>query len=200
MMTLLNKTRLSKALELAGSYLEDRGISVEVVGIGGSALLLLGFIERPTQDLDLIASVESGTYLKLDELPQVLRETRDAVAAQLELAPDWINTEPCDVMDHGLPDGFADRCIKQTYGSLTLHLASRFDQICLKLHAAADRGDPKGKHAHDLWALSPTGDELVTAARWAQTHDPSQGFRSVLLLVLTDFGVENADNQLSPSV
>jgi len=26
-MTLLNKTRLSEALELAGSYLEDRGIS-----------------------------------------------------------------------------------------------------------------------------------------------------------------------------
>jgi hypothetical protein len=200
MVALVNKARLTEALHLAGSYLEDRGISFEVVAIGGSALLLLGLIERPTQDLDLIASVVAGAYLKLDDLPPALRETRDAVAAQLDLAPDWINTEPSDVMDHGLPDGFADRCVKQTYGSLTLHLASRFDQICLKLHAAADRGDPKGKHAHDLRALSPTADELVTAARWAQTHDPSQGFRSVLLVVLTDFGVENADNELARGV
>ncbi len=200
MSTLLNKARLREALELAGTYLEDRGITIEVVGIGGSALLLLGVIERPTQDLDLIAVVESGTYLKLDELPPVLAETRDAVAAHLDLAPDWINTEPSDVMDHGLPIGFADRSVKETYGSLTLHLAGRFDQICLKLHAAADRGDPKGKHAHDLRALAPTAGELVTAARWAQTHDPSSGFRSVLVLVLTDFGVEDADSELVPGV
>jgi len=200
MSVLLNKARLREALRLAGSYLEDRGSTIEVVGIGGSALLLLGFIERPTQDLDLIAVVESGTYLKLDKLPPLLAETRDAVAAHLDLAPDWINTEPSDVMDHGLPNGFADRCVKETYGSLTLHLAGRLDQICLKLHAAADRGDPKGKHAHDLRALAPTADELVTAARWAQTHDPSQGFRSVLVLVLTDLGVEDADHQVAPGV
>jgi hypothetical protein len=42
---------------LIGAYLEDRGESLEVVGIGGSALLLLGMIERPTQDLDLVAEV-----------------------------------------------------------------------------------------------------------------------------------------------
>ncbi len=200
MNSLLNRTRLREALELAGSYLEDRGTTVEVVGIGGSALLLLGIIERPTQDLDLIAEVESGIYLKLDELPPVLAQTRDAVAAHLDLAPDWINTGPSDVMDHGLPDGFADRCVKESYGSLTLHLASRFDQICLKLHAAADHGDPNGKHAHDLRALAPTSDELVTAARWAQTHDPSPGFRTVLVLVLTDLGVEDAESQLVPGL
>jgi hypothetical protein len=70
----------------------------------------------------------------------------------------------------------------------------------LKLHAAADRGDPTGKHAHDLRALEPTADELVTAARWAQTHDPSAGFRSVLVLVLTDLGVEDADRKLAPGL
>ena len=163
MSKLLNKARLREALELAGSYMEDRGITIEVVGIGGSALLLLGVIERPTQNLDLIAVVESGTYLKLDELPPVLAETLDAVAAHLDLAPDWINTEPSDVMDHGLPIGFADRSVKETYGSLTLHLASRFDQICLKLHATADRGDPKGSnrqtHGHDLCRVKECNDQ-----------------------------------------
>ncbi len=199
-MNSLNRTRLGEALELVGSYLEDREYSIEVVAIGGSALLLLGVIERPTQDLDLIAEVRSGTFVKLEEVPPILKETSDAVGDHLDLAPDWINTEPCDVMDHGLPDGFADRCVRKTYGSLTLCLAGRFDLTCLKLHAAADRGDPEGKHAYDLRALSPTADELVAAARWAQTHDPSQGFRSVLVLVLTDLGVEDAEKQLAPGV
>ena len=54
---ILNRKSLREALELIGAYLEDRGESVEVVGIGGSALLLLGMIERPTQDLDLVAEV-----------------------------------------------------------------------------------------------------------------------------------------------
>ena len=193
----LDKARLREALELAGTYLEDRGLSFEVVAIGGSALLLLGVIDRPTQDLDLIALVESGSYHKLEELPPALAETRDAVAAHLDLAPDWINTGPCDVMDHGLPEGFAGRCLSETFGSLTLHIAGRFDQICLKLHAAADRGDPTGKHAHDLGALEPTAGELVVAARWAQTHDPSAGFRAVLVLVLTDLGVEDAEEKLA---
>lgn len=200
MAMLLNRKSLREALELIGAYLEDRGESLEVVGIGGSALLLLGMIERPTQDLDLIAEVVDGVYVKLEELPPVLAESRDAVAAHLGLDPDWLNNAPSDVMDHGLPDGFARRSIIEKYGSLTLHLAGRFDQICLKLHAAADRGDPEGKHAHDLRALSPTGDELVQAARWAQTHDPSEGFRSVLALVLTDFGVENAETRLAPGL
>ncbi len=133
MSALLGRARLQEALELAGSYLQDRGCAFEVVAIGGSALLLLGAIERPTQDLDLIALVESGSYQKLEKLPSVLRETRDAVAAHLDLAPDWINTGPSDVMDHGLPEGFAGRCIRQTYGALVLHVAGRFDQICFNL-------------------------------------------------------------------
>jgi hypothetical protein len=57
MAMILNRKSLREALELIGAYLEDRGESLEVVGIGGSALLLLGMIERPTQDLDLVAEV-----------------------------------------------------------------------------------------------------------------------------------------------
>lgn len=198
MKKLINETRLRIALELAGAHLEDRGLCIEVVAIGGSALLLLGIIERPTQDLDLIAVVEDGALRKLELLPPVLEETRDAVAAHLDLASDWLNTEPSSVMDLGLPEGFQGRCIQETFGSLTLHLAGRFDQICLKLHAAADRGDPRGKHALDLRALQPTRNELVRAARWSQTHDPSAGFQSILINVLLGFGVKDADKKLLP--
>jgi hypothetical protein len=92
----------------------------------------------------------------------------------------------------GLPDGFMERLTRREYGaSLTVRYASRIDQIHFKLHATVDRGG--GKHFADLRALEPTPDELVAAARWARTHDPSEGFRIVLLEVLAYFGVNDAN-------
>jgi len=99
-----------------------------------------------------------------------------------------------------LPERFAERVETRHFGGLTLHLASRRDQIFFKLHAAADRGDPQGKHAVDLRALHPTREELIEGARWCQTHDPSTGFRQVLLLVLADFGIDDADTHLRPGI
>jgi hypothetical protein len=40
--------------------LQERGFSCELVAAGGSALLLLGLLERPTRDLDVVALVEGG--------------------------------------------------------------------------------------------------------------------------------------------
>jgi hypothetical protein len=196
MSLIANRKRLEDALTIAGAYLADRGVRIEVVAIGGCALLLRGIIDRPTQDLDLIATVEHGKLTKLESLPAILRETRDLVARQFDLAPDWLNVEPSSVMDHGLPSGFLGRCVERSFEGLVIQVAGNFDLICLKLHAATDRGDPLGKHALDLRALSPTRDELIEAAKWAQQHDPSAGFRSVLLQVLRDFGVNDADEHL----
>jgi hypothetical protein len=50
-----------------------------------------------------------------------------------------------------------------------------------------------GKHEADLRALEPTRDELIEAARWTITHDPSEGFRTELLGALAHLGVEDAD-------
>ena len=44
-----------------------------------------------------------------------------------------------------------------------------------------------------LTALKPTRDELVAAARWSRTHDPSPGYRSVLIAALAALGVEDAN-------
>lgn len=91
-------------------------------------------------------------------------------------------------MDLGLPVGFSGRLETRRYGGLTLHLASRRDQIAFKLYAAVDQG-PGSKHVEDLRALAPTPEELVHAARWARTHDPSEGFRSELRAALRHFGI-----------
>jgi hypothetical protein len=84
-----------------------------------------------------------------------------------------------------------DRWQTESFGDhLTVRWISRLDQTHLKLYAAVDRG---GKHVRDLEALTPTGDELVAAARWARTHDPSEGFLEVLIEALNYFGVTDAD-------
>ena len=46
------------------------------------------------------------------------------------------------------------------------------------LAAAADQ--PGSYHVADLHVLAPTDDELVAGARWARSHDPSEGYRSAL--------------------
>jgi hypothetical protein len=72
---------------------------------------------------------------------------------------------------------------------LEVLFASRVDQIHLKLYATVDQG--AGKHLNDLQALIPTERELLDAASWSQTHDPSDGYRSVLARVLSYFGIDD---------
>ncbi|MFN8635489.1 MAG: hypothetical protein U0893_16710, partial [Chloroflexota bacterium] len=102
---------------------------------------------------------------------------------------------PADLLTFGLPEGFQERVERRTYGSLTLHIASRLDQIHLKLYAAVDQG-PRSKHVADLRLMSPTTDELVAAARWTRQHDPSEPFREELMKALQDFGVTDAEHQV----
>jgi hypothetical protein len=95
-------------------------------------------------------------------------------------------------MDFGLPNGFMDRVETQRFGDgLTVHFASRLDQLHFKLYALVDQG--AGKHEQDLRALNPTAGELIQASRWARSHDPSEGFRGMLERALRYLGVEDAD-------
>lgn len=186
----LDDRSLPRALDALGELLGSRGLSYEVVAVGGSALVLLGFIHRATRDLDLVAFVEAGRLVRVDRIPAPLAESVADVARVLGLRSDWLNSGPASLQDLGLPDGFAQRLETRHYGGLTLHLASRLDHIALKLYAAVDQG-PDSKHAADLVALAPSPHELLGAARWARTHDPSEGFRTELMRALRHFGVES---------
>jgi hypothetical protein len=59
------------------------------------------------------------------------------------------------------------------------------------LYATVDQG--AGKHLDDLEALQPTHQELLDAARWSRSHDPSAGYLIVLKQVLTHFGVDGGN-------
>jgi len=65
------------------------------------------------------------------------------------------------------------------------------DQIHFKLFAMVDQAG--GRHEADLRALHPRNDELIAAARWSITQDPSPGYRMVLMDALSALGVEDAD-------
>ncbi len=181
---------LEQALDMLGQLLADRGEYHEVVIIGGGGLLLLRYIERTTKDLDLIALVKEGKLITPNPLPHGLLQAVDEVGRALELGKEWFNTGPASLLDLGLPSGFEKRMQTSRYGSLIVHLASRFDQICFKLYAAIDQG-PYSKHFSDLKVLSPTREELVTAKEWCITQDASQEFvteldKAVYALETTD--------------
>jgi len=170
---------LEQALDALGQVLADRGQVQEVVAIGGGSLLLLGLIQRPTKDIDLVALVEDGGYLCAEPLPAELKTAIKDVGVALGLADDWMNAGPADLLRLGLPEGFEQRTVSRTYGALTVHVASRFDQICFKLYASVDRG-PQSKHFADLRQLAPTTEELDRAQSWCLTHDPSAPFADQL--------------------
>ena len=84
------------------------------------------------------------------------------------------------------------RVVTRHYGpALDVHFAGRTDQIHFKIFAMVDQGG--GRHEADPRALHPTAAELIAAARWSITQDPSPGYRSALVEALRYLGVDNAD-------
>lgn len=192
---MLSSDQLESLLEALGALLQARGHTYALVTVGGGSLLLLKLSVRPTRDLDVIALADGHAYRKIDPLPAPLVEAARDVGIAVGAGENWLNAGPASLMDFGLPPGFAERAEVRRYGSLTLHIAARFDQICFKLYAAVDQG-PASKHLDDLRLLEPTLAELVEASRWSTTHDPSEGYRSQLVALLQILGVPDADGQL----
>jgi Nucleotidyltransferase of unknown function (DUF6036) len=182
-----------RILYALAEQLAARGERFELVVIGGSALLALGLIERTTKDVDIVA-LRSGDDLEgADPLPKGLRIAGDLVARDFSLPLEWLNAGPAKLLDFGFPEGFIDRLEKRDFGTgLVVYFASRLDQIHFKLYAAVDEGGP-GKHEADLRALAPTEAELIAAARWSRSHDPSDGYAQELRGALEYLGVADVD-------
>jgi len=187
--------RLEELLEALGQLLEAQGHTYTLITVGGGSLLLQRLSVRPTRDLDVIAVGNGEALRKADVLPTPLLAAARDVGVAAGVGENWLNAGPAGLMDLGLPAGFDERAEVRRFGGLTLHIASRFDQICFKLYAAVDQA-PASKHLDDLRLLDPTAEELVAAARWSMTHDPSEGYRGQLLALLRMLGVPDADSQL----
>ncbi len=195
-MDTIGRAQLETALAALGELLAARRLHYEVVLVGGGNLILRELINRPTtKDLDVLGERTADGVTPIRPLPGPLRDAVIDVGRTYGLADDWLNTGPDSLLDLGLPDGFVERLERRDYGGLVAWLADRFDMVCFKLYAAVDQG-PRSRHFQDLRDLDPEHDDLLAAARWARSHDPSPGFRSLLVETLRALGVEDANAAL----
>lgn len=187
-----NREHAERLLSALGEQLAAASERFELVVVGGSGLLALGEIERSTRDVDLVALRNGEELGSAQPLPDPLRRAAERVARDFGLDENWLNGDPTSLLDFGLPEGFLERLDSRSYGdALVVHFASRYDQVHFKLYAMVDEGGP-GKHEQDLRALAPSEAELLAAARWSRTHDPSEAYRETLLQALHHLGVRDA--------
>lgn len=196
-----NQTDVDNILGALGEQLERfAGGVIELLVCGGSALNVLGLVQRTTKDVDVLAYINRTVtgdvlFIKADPLHPELIAAAKKVARDFNLPETWLNAGPASAVDFGLPDGLMARVLTRQYGQkLIVHFLGRCDQIHFKLYAVTDQG--AGKHLDDLLALSPTAEELEKAARLSMTHDVSAGFKQGLKDVLTHLGYENVAKRL----
>lgn len=63
---MFQKSELKEALATLGEILQDRHQAADLLVIGGGALLLTNFIQRPTKDLDVVARYSDGALVRAE--------------------------------------------------------------------------------------------------------------------------------------
>jgi hypothetical protein len=189
-MSSISRNQLDGVLTALAELLESAGELHHLVVIGGSGLVAIGVISRPTRDVDVVALEADGALISAHPLPPSLLAAAATVARDLGLDRDWLNAKPASLLDHELPPGFRERLVSREYGpALRVSFASRADQICFKLDALIDRAEPRD--LADLRQLAPSPSELRDAARWARTHLAPGPYDEALAHALETFGVED---------
>lgn len=195
----MDQEALNLALRLLAIRLDaNQSESYGLVVCGGSALILAGLVPRTTKDVDVVALMKGEALTAPDPIPADLEKAVREVAEDLNLPANWLNNGPSrgegGLFQMGLPDGFSERLQRIHFGNrLDVYFIQRVDQIHFKLYAAVDRG---GYHITDLKALNPTSEELITAARWAMTHDVSEPFAMLLKNLIREMGYEDAAERI----
>jgi len=200
-MMLNNRNEIEAVLSALAEQLAAEGEDrLSLLLCGGAALNFMGYINRTTRDVDILALVEEDEggkriLLKADPLKQTLLAAASRVQRDFDLPDNWLNAGPASLVDLGLPAGVMDRVETHRYGkSFIVHFLGRYDQIHLKLYAVVDQA--AGKHLDDLLALKPTNRELEEAARWCMTQDSSRGFKIVLKQYLEHLGFTDVSERL----
>lgn len=152
-------------IEAFDRHLFRAGLRFEGVVIGGSALGLMGTIQRPTRDFDILAPELS---------PAIAVAARDFARSQREagadLLDDWLNNGPSQ-LGEVLPVGWPDRVERIFVGrALVLSTLGRSDLLKTKLFALCDRGTD----LPDCVALAPTAGELSECVPWLEMQDQNE--------------------------
>jgi len=176
------KPMVEAMLAAVGERLRSRGATAGVVVLGGVALNLLGFVDRATGDVDILARTDetTGSLCHPEPLPAALRDAIAEVALDFGQPEDWMNAAAASQWVTGLPPGLEQRVVWRDFVALRVGLVARQDLIAFKLYASADQVGPASVHVSDLLALRPTPQELSEAAAWIRTQDSSPIYHVVL--------------------
>ena len=179
----LDASTLEELLAAVGEHLAAAQATAAIVVVGGGALSIMGWVDRTTNDIDVIARArwEGGRWLvgPPEPLPDVLVEAVARVARDYALPTDWLNTAAALQWRTGLPEGFVEEVAWRRFGALDVGFAGRSSIIALKLFAAVDQGS-ESVHFQDLIALDPLDSELDDAADWVARQDPAPGFAALV--------------------
>jgi hypothetical protein len=165
-------------IESFDSYLLGLDLRFEAVVIGGSALGLMGIIQRPTRDFDIL----------VPELPSAIAlAARDFAKAQrkagVDLLDDWLNNGPMQ-LGNILPSGWRERLQRVFEGQvLVLSTLGRSDLLKSKLFALCDRGTD----LPDCIALAPTEAELAECVPWLEMQDGNEMWPAHVRATIADF-------------
>ncbi len=106
---------ITAALRALGEILASQGEHAAVVVVGGTALIMQGFVERATRDVDVIAisrdppGRERKGIESPEPLPEALPRAISRVARDYNLPDNWMNTTVGLQWKTGLPSGFEER-------------------------------------------------------------------------------------------
>jgi hypothetical protein len=168
-----------ETLEAFDAFLEERGLRLDAVVIGGAALNLLGVVARPTKDCDILCP----------PIPDEIGQAARAFAAARRqagdaIADDWLNNGPASLMAQ-LPADWRNHLRTVFSGrALRLECPGREDLLRSKLFALCDRGLDLG----DCLALAPTKDELAKLLPWLDQQDGNPGWPAHVRGTMTDLG------------
>lgn len=186
------RQQIESVLNALSEQLEAEGAGrIEIVVCGGSALNILGYVRRPTEDVDVVAVIErdsSGAPVPVrpDPLNPRLMTAAEKVQKDFNLPDHWLNDKCSSLTSLGLPECLMDRVETREYGkNLIIHF---------KLNAVVWIAPER--HYDDLIALKPTDQEIEDAARWCMTLYPKEGFRTYLQDVLRRIGYKNVADKL----
>jgi len=164
-------------IEAFDRHLDALSLRLEAIVIGGSALGLLGIIDRQTRDFDILAP----------ELPPEISRAAKAFAREqrklgVELIDDWLNNGPMQLTEV-LPEGWRVRVQLLFKGrALVLDTLGRADLLKTKLFALCDRGTD----LPDCLALAPTRAELDEAIPWLALQDANPDWPTHVMATVDD--------------
>ena len=150
-------------------YLHEHNLKFSSIIIGGSALIVLGVIDRSTQDVDCLFPI----------IPSDIKEASIAFAKkqnkkEIVIKEDWLNNGPEDLA-RDLPKGWQVRT-QTIFKGKAIHLETlgRNDLLLSKLFAYVDRQ----QDLDDCIALRPTEKELSDSINWLVARDTNDKWES----------------------